>query len=268
MNLYRSDDFPRDKSHCLWYDSESYGKEGLFVKRIVSVLILLLLLVGCSKSASSKDLWSLGERYSLSYSRFGHVYTYTLGNDTFYLFESKSKKAADRRDSVKETLDLDGRTYTLYEAEKDADSDAVSTYFLCQTETRSYLLTNDETPLDLGALLSLSDAAQLMQHPLDPPNDIRFVSEEWNAYYRTDSCNLEIYVYPNDGGKHAVAPDDSYETREEKGETYLYSEKKLGILYTDGDNTVWIRQTNLANKEHVEYATLRECKAILAMLGK
>lgn len=64
-----------------------------------------------------------------------------------------------------------------------------------------------------------------------------------------------------------TAPDSSYETRTEDGETYLYSEKDLAILCTDGTHTVWMRQANRAGSEHTLYSTLDECKVILAMLG-
>ena len=74
-------------------------------------------------------------------------------------------------------------------------------------------------------------------------------------------------MYVNDNGKHAAAPSDKYEAREEKGASYLYSEYDRAILYTDGMNSIWIRQADRADMKHKAYDTLSECKAILAMLG-
>ena len=243
-------------------------KKVLFVKRILSILLLILLLAGCTKtSKQAGGLWSLGDRYPLTYSSLVHVYHYGVDNTEFYLSEMRSKKQAGAsRDAVK-TIEIDGLTYSLSKPSEKSKSDTTYTYYECLTGTRRLTLGNVETQLDIETLVSLQDAAALMQNPLNPPAGIQFYSEEWDALFRTEGSNLQFYIYVNDNGKHFTAPSDDYETRTENGETYLFNERDLAILYTNGNDTIWICQAYRADQEHILYCTLDECKAILAMLG-
>ena len=256
---------------------------------MISLLLLLLLLVCCGKQpaadvtdpsaqptgdspVASPDapaptgIWSLGERYPITYGTFAHVYHYVKGESPFFLTESRSTKSSLKPKNTKESTEVDGVIYAQCESGQQTEAGERYTYFECYTGERHLKLASDERLPDLASVLSLSDAVALMRSPLDPPDGVTFTSEEWAAYYRTDACNLEIYVYPNDGGKHYAAPDEHYEELTEGGDTYLCSDYELAVLYTDGTNTVWIRQANRSGSEHTLYTTLDECKAILTLL--
>ena len=246
-------------------------KEGLSVKRkrISILLIVLLLLVSCAKQPTNQtaDLWSLGNHYPVTYSKMCHVYHYSIGPDVFYLSVTRGKKDTRESSEAKDTLTVGDRTIALYGEASETEGAPAYTYYQCIADGYRYLICNSETKLDLAGKLSIKDAASILKDPLHPSGGAAFDYEEWTAYYRTDTCNLELYIYPNDQGARAKAPDSSYESRTTDGETYLYSEIDHGIVYTNGVHSVWIRQFNREGEEPILYSTVAECMAILAMLG-
>ena len=231
-------------------------------------MLLLLLLLGCgNRNAKTSGIWSLTERYPSTYYTIAHVYHYATDTATFFLSEMPGKKDAGLPPHTKETVELDGVVYALCEPNKKGESDQRRSYYESLTESRRLVLNTEEESTSVTSMLTLNEAAALMRSPTKTPAGVTLQSDEWDLYFRMDSCNLEIYVYPNDNGKHASALNDTYESQEENGETYLYSSREQAILYTDGTNSIMIRQANRAGSEHVAYCTLSECKAILALLG-
>ena len=95
---------------------------------------------------------------------------------------------------------------------------------------------------------------------------LSMIENEWSAYYRLESCNLEISVFPSDGGEHYRKCESTYESRTEGSETYLLYEADNSICYTNGTDTVLIHQSNRAGMKHTSYNTVSECKAILSLL--
>ena len=253
-------------------------KEGLFLKakRLILILLALLLISACAKTdpaetgtEPSESIWDLGKRYDSTYSKISHIYHYNKGDSEFFLSVMRSKKAFDSLKNVKESVKIGEYEYALCKTEVTAGeaNAAIAISYVCLNGAYRLSIASSESTVDVSEILSFEEAASLMQDPNALPSGVAFRSEEWTAYYRNDSCNLEIYIYPSDGGKNLDRATDTYETREEDGETYLYSEMDLAILYPDGTDTVWIRQANRSGSEHTIYSTLAECKAILAMLG-
>ena len=244
--------------------------------RFVLLLLIFLLPFGCSKNdgshAAEKDsssVWSLRDRYPVTYGTMRHAYTYEKSGQTFYLTVARNKSAAGTSKDPIDTLTKDGLTVSLLESEK-IDSDETLTdytYYACDTDTYRYTVGIELSGFQMQSLLSAEDAIALIQDPYAKINGLTLQKEEWSAYYRLDACNLEISIVPNDGGKAYRALQSTYEERSEGGETYLFSESDQAIAYTNGTDTVHIRQSNRSGKEHVAYSTLSECKALLALLG-
>ena len=239
-------------------------------KRLLTLLLVLLFTVSCAAANSENaKLWKLGKRYdNLTYGTITHAFEYEKNGERFYLSVTRDKQAAGSSKNVQSSVTIDSLEYALCETDqKTPDGTRNFTYFECLTGDFRYVLGNAETALDMGSLLSLNEAAALMRSPAEVPDGVNYLGESWNAYFRTDASNLEVYIYVDDGGKHVSAASDTYETREEKGDVYRYSEYDRAILYSDGTNSVWIRQSDRAGMKHKAYDTLSECKAILAMLG-
>ena len=119
----------------------------------------------------------------------------------------------------------------------------------------------------IETVLPMEDAIALMWAPESPRGNVELCEIEWNAQYRTDDCNLEILVRPNDSGTLIKSLPASYQSVTEDGETYYTSSSNDDIAYTNGTHSIQIRQANRAGGSKVNYHTLSECKAILALLG-
>ena len=236
--------------------------------RIIIFVLCLLLMVSCKKTTAT-SMWELGSRYDSNYSKICHVYHFSKDGDSFYLSITRTKKKTESLKNMTDSITVDSDVYALCESDTSDESgnQIVVKSYECLDGSFHYLLRGSDPYSDISSILSLMDAASLMRDPLSVPSGIVSQGEEWTAYYRTRDCNLEIYVYPSDSGKSCSPTDDSYELREENGESYFYSESDKAILYTNGTDTVWIRQSDRSGSDHALYSTLAECKAILAMLG-
>ena len=244
--------------------------------RFVLLLLVFLLPFGCSKNEgtgttekNSSSVWSMRDRYPVTYGTMRHAYTYEKDRQTFYLTVARSKPSVGSSKDPIETLTKDGLTVSLLESEK-VDSDETLTdytYYACDTDSYYYTVGIELSGFQMQSLLSSEDVIALIRDPYAQMNGLALLKEEWSAYYRLDTCNLEISIIPNDGGKQYRTLQSTYEERSEGGETYLYSESDQAIAYTNGTDTVHIRQSNRSGKEHVAYNTLSECKALLSLLG-
>lgn len=243
--------------------------------RLITLTMALLLLVcgfGCKqpKTAETESaLWHLSERYPVTYGTLRHAYVYEKDGQIFYLSVARAKAATARNTATTiETKESGERTYTLCKHElMGTDSASQYTFYACQTETLRFILGNEEADLAIDSVLTMDEAIALIEHPLSPKGDVSLQKEEWSAYYRLDACNLEISVFPNDDGKQYRLAESEAEQRTEDGETYLFNASENLILYSNGTDTVSIRQINRSGKDHVAYNTVSECKALIAMLG-
>lgn len=244
-------------------------------RHICFILTLLCLLAfGCQTDPASEKadtpagMWNLGSRYVSTYGTLRHAYTYEKDGQTFYLTVARNRKTESSAQEILSSDTQNGQTYSLCKGKKkDEQSEKEYTYYECLTGSFRYFIGKDEPEFHAENLLSMPDAIRLIDRPDAQIDGITLLSEEWSAYYRLDSCNLEISVFPDDhGAQHAVYA-ATYEQQTESEESYLYSETDGVIVYTDGTSTVLIRQANRSGKEHHAYNTLSECKAILALLG-
>ena len=245
--------------------------------RSVFLLMLCLLLLGCGADRQNTDaaadespLWQLSKRYTANYSTVYHAYTYEKDGQFFYLTESGNARIpVNRTVTLLDTKEKDGIVCSLYQNDKKGDDTKQSyTFYEYVTDAHRYVLGIEESGLLMESLLSMDEAIELFEHPTSPAHGVVLQNEEWSAFYRLDSCYLDISIYPNDGGRQYRLAESSADAREESGESYLYDTSVDAVIYTNGTSTVRIRQSNRSETEHVSYNTLSECKAILAMLGK
>lgn len=243
--------------------------------RLILLLLACMLLFGCKTdrkariAAEDSAVWTLKDRYPVTYGTLRHAYTYTKDGKSFYLSIARSKREAGSFRNPIETRDKDDRQYALCEsAKKGDDTKADYTYYECLTGTFSYTLMKDESGFAIESILSMDEAIALIEDPATQIEGLTLLNDEWSAYYRLDSCNLDISLYPEDGGKHYRQLSSTYEERTEDGKTYLFNSHDNAIAYTNGTDTVVIKQTNRSGAEHVAYNTVAECRAILALLGK
>ena len=162
---------------------------------------------------------------------------------------------------------VDGIVYALCEYGKTgADGNTLYTFYECYTGNYRYFIGRESEGFHIEDILSLTDAVELINSPESPSRKIKFCEAEWNALYRTDACNLEILIRPNDKGALVNGRPSTYEAHTENGETYYTSSTGGGIFYTNGVHSVQILQANRAGQSAPNYLTLDECKAILAIL--
>lgn len=239
--------------------------------RSVWILLFCLLLLGCGSGSKrvlgeSSAIWKLSDRYAVTYGTLRHVFTYQKDNRYFYLFVSRNPREAGSSKNVIESETKNDRVYALCKSASKVDASETGTYYECLTGSFRYCINLDEENQAVESLLSMSEAIALMENPVPQSDALILINDEWTAYYRLESCNLEIELFPGDGGKQYRSLESKYEPRTEGKDSYLYLESDSIICYTDGTDTVMIKQTNRAGSEHTAYNTVTECKAILALL--
>ncbi len=239
--------------------------------RIPVLLMACLLLFACAsdrKDPTGSQFWHLSERYPVTYSQQLIAYSYEKNGQIFYLTVTKNKHAGtDKSATVLQTEEHSNRTYTLCSRTLNGkDTSLQYTFYEYTADAFRFFLGNEEAALSIENVLSIDEAIALFEQPTSPNGDIVLLKTECSAYFRLASCNLEISIYPNDDGKQYRISTSDAEQRTEDGETYLYVVSDNRIIYTNGTDTVTIRQTNRSGEEHVAYNTLSECKALLAML--
>lgn len=250
------------------------------MKRISLFVCVLLLIVpilsACGKSSGgSRDraveqsaVWTLGDRYPLTYSSLNYVASYEANGEMFTLAVKRNAKETGMSKNVKESCNADGIVYALCESKnKDADGKALFTYYECYTGRFRYLIGSEGNPLHMETILSLDDVIAFIAAPESPKAGVKLLETEWSAQYRTDTSNLDILIRPNDKGALTRSLPSSYQAQTENGETYYVSSYGDEIVYTDGVSSVQIRQLNRSSQDVPDYHTLSECKAILALLG-
>lgn len=243
------------------------------LQRISALLFASLLMFACSGSGTKErkleqcGVWSLGERYSTTYSELRCFYTYTVKDESFILTSYRNKKQTGMSKRVIDSREVDGVVYALCESKlHNPEGKAMYTYYECFTGSYYYNIGREADGFYIEDYLSMDDAIALIADP-DAPKGVKLTDTEWNAHYRTDACNLDIVIRPNDKGAMCRSLSSSYQARDESGETYYISSIGDEIVYTDGTHSVQIRQANRAGSTAPDYLTVAECKAILALLN-
>lgn len=241
---------------------------------ILLLLLACLLPFGCGgdrqqAAAESSSVWELAKRYPSTYGTIRHAYTYERNGQIFYLSIARGKKVSDASKEPLDSMTKDGLTVNLLESSKRDSDDTLTdfTYYACDSEPYRYTIGIEQSGLMMQTLLSTEEAFALIRDPHAKIEGLTLQTEEWSAYLRLDACNLEISIFPNDGGRQYRLCEDTFESRTENGESYLYDTNNDAIAYTNGTDTVVIRQSNRSGAEHTPYNTLTECKALLALLG-
>ena len=243
------------------------------VFRAAFLLLFSVLLIACGKSESGdralehSDVWTLGTRYPVNYSTLTYIVTYQADGEAFCLKASRNSKETGMSKHVKESRTENGIVYALCEMKgTDKNSGAINSYYECYTGSFRYYIGREADLFHIENVLSMDDAIALIQSPASPGSGIKFCDAEWNAQYRTDACNLQILIRPDDKGALIKGLSSTYQAQTENGETYYTSSKGGEIVYTNGVHSVQIVQANRAGQSAPNYLTLSECKAILAML--
>lgn len=249
---------------------------------IAALLLSLLLFPACSKDKNTEDpasdpvrtveysaVWTLNERYPLTYSSLSYIVTYEANGEPFCLKAGRNKKETGMSQRVRESRTVNGLVFALCDSKKkDADGNPANTYYECYTGEYRYFIGREESDgFYMETILSADDAIALMNRPTAPKDGVRFLEEEWNAQFRTEGCNLEILIRPNDGGRLVRSLPASYTAQTEGDDVYYVSSSRDDIVYTNGTHSVQIRQANRSGVASESYHTLSECKAILALLG-
>ena len=252
------------------------------MKRILCTFAALLLLI-CSFSACSCEkqsdrsaaeaiedsaVWSLAERYPSKYTTLAFVATYTVNGEPFCLRVSRNKGQAGSSKRVRESKDVNGFVYTLCDSrETTQNGDASYSYYECLTGQFRYFVGRENEGFRVENYLSLDDAIAVMSDPFSPSEKIRLTETEWNAYFDLDACTLDILIRPGDGGTLVNSLSASHMAQNTDEDTIYVDKKGDDVAYTNGVDSVRIRQADRAGAEHTDYHTLSECKAILALLG-
>ena len=244
--------------------------------RIIVLLFVFAVFAACGcKSSHLNDralehsnVWTLGERYPVNYSSLTYFVTYEAAGEPFCLKATRNAKETGMNKHVLESRNIDGIVYALCEYGKTgADGNTLYTFYECYTGNYRYFIGRESEGFHIEDILSLTDAVELINSPESPSRKIKFCEAEWNALYRTDACNLEILIRPNDKGALIKSLSSGYLAQTEGGETYYISSGDDEIAYTDGTNSVQIRQANRSGADVQSYHTLSECKAVLSLLG-
>lgn len=243
--------------------------------RAASLLLLICLAAACGGKggkASERVLeksavWTLGDRYPLTYSSLAYAASYEASGEMFTLSVRRNAKETGMSKSVKESRSVDGIVYALCESKnKDADGNAFFTYYECYTGSFRYVIGSENSLLHIETVLSMDDAIALIAAPESPQDSVKLLEAEWSAQYRTEACNLDILIRPNDKDALVKSLSSSYRQQTENGETYYVSSAGDEIVYSDGTSSVQIRQGNRSAENITNYLTLSECKAILTLL--
>lgn len=243
------------------------------ILRAAVLLLSIILLFACGKSGTGdrvlehSDVWSLNSRYPVNYSSLTYFVTYEAKGEPFCLKVSRNLKETGMSRRVKESRTVNGIVYTLCESNKvDENGNALSTYYECYTGTFRYYIGRETDGFFIESVLSLDNAIALIENPTSPKSGIKLCDVEWNAQYRTDACNLEILIRPDDNGALIKALVATYREKAENGETYYTSSSGDDIVFSNGRHSVQIRQANRAGQSAPNYLTISECKEILALL--
>lgn len=248
---------------------------------LTALLLAVLFFPACKKQSEPEQVttagprtieqsavWTLNERYPLTYSNLKYFVTYLKDGEPFCLQATRNKKATGMSNRVRESREIDGIVFALCEGKKkDNNGNATYTFYECYTGSFRYYIGRESDGFFIENILSMDDAIALMASPESPRGSVELSEVEWNAEYRTDACDLQIMIRPNDVGALTRSLSASYQTQTEGEETYYVSASNDEIVYTDGQHSVQIRQANRAGKSAPDYHTLSECKAILALLG-
>ncbi len=233
--------------------------------RAAALLLLTVILAACGHNDGSGELalersgiWKLGERYPITYSSLTYIVTYEAEGQPFCMKASRSKDKNMQDDIVCVSRDSKLKT---------SEGKASYTYYECLHGGLRYFIGLETDGFYIENILSPEEAAELIKSPEAPKGSIKLCEAEWNAQFRTDACNLEILIRPNDSGSLVRSLSSSYQAVTENGDTYYTSSAGDDIVYSDGVSSVQIRQANRAGKSAENYHTLDECKAILAILG-
>ena len=243
-----------------------------------ALVLLLFLLPACSKDQPAADpaarsiegssVWSLAERYPSKYTTITYTVTYEANGEPFCLKVSRSKQKTDLSKHVLASREENGLTYTLREGtEQTKDGKAAYTYYECLTGSFRYRIGRESDGFHIESLLSMDEAIALMNDPSSPGASVTLSDTEWDAYFTMDGCNLDVLLRPNDGGALIGSLSATHSAREENGETIYATEKGDDVAYTNGVDSIRIRQADRAGADHTDYHTLSECREILAYLG-
>ena len=259
------------------YFTERRNEMKRILNRIILLLLPVILLVSCSgtdpkntetRALDDSAVWTLSERYPVTYSSLHYIATYEAKGESFCVQVNRNAKETGMSKRVVESRDVDGIVFARCESkQKDANGNASYTSYECYTGSFRYFIGRESDGFYIETLLSMDDAISLMKSPNAPVKGISFIDEEWNAQFRTDACNLEILIRPNDSGALVKSLPSSYQEITQDGETYFVSSAGDDIVYTDGTHSVQIRQANRSGQNAPDYHTISECKAILALLG-
>lgn len=248
---------------------------------IAALLLSLLLFPACSNDKSAEDpvsvparavensnIWTLGDRYPWTYSSLCFIVTYEANGEPFCLKINRNKKETGMSKRVREFREVDGIIFALCDSKlKKADGEAAYTYYECYTgEFRYFIGREDSDRFYIETILSMDDAIALINRPTVPKDGVRFLEEEWNAQFKTEDCNLEILIRPDDGGKLVKSLPASYTALTEDNDVYYVSSTRDDIVYSNGTHSVQIRQATRSDSS-ASYHTLSECKAIIALFG-
>lgn len=257
-----------------------FGKKNDFMKqtilRLCVILLVVVMLAACGgKSASASDrtiersdVWKLGERYPINYSALNYVVTYEIDGELFHLIITRNAKETGMSKRVTESRTVDGLVYALCDSQrKDDNGNALYSYYECYTGSFRYMIESDTTEIRIETMLSMDDAIALIGSPASPKGKVKLCETEWSALYRTEACNLNILIRPNDNGDYLKTLSDTYQAETENSESYYTSTVGDEIVYSDGKNSIHIIQANRSGQNAPNYHTLSECKAILALLG-
>ena len=247
-------------------------KRNIFRTAVVLLLIVILIACGSKSVRSERKLeqsavWTLSSHYPVNYSSLSYFVTYLANGEPFCLKATHNVKETGMSRRVKESRTVDGIVYALCESKKQIDDKAAYTYYECYTGACRYFIGRESDGFYIENYLSMDDAIALIDSPESPSCKCKLSETEWNAQFRTDACNLEILIRPNDGGALVQSLGSSYIEQTENGETFYAASNGDEIVYTDGVSSVQIMQATRSGQASQNYLTVSECKAILALLG-
>lgn len=247
---------------------------------IAALVLSLLLFPACSKGnretpspdqprvLESSDVWTLGDRYPINYRTQKYIVSYDKNGEQFQMEVTQNKKETGMSKNVRESRNVGEIVFALCESkEKDPEGSAFYTYYECFTGSFRYFIGQNQYGFSVENVLSMDEAIALMAAPDAPPKGIKVLESEWNCVFRTDASNLQILIRPNDSGALMKSLSASFLQQTAGEDTYYISSSNDSIVYSNGTHSVQILQANRSGSESVDYLTLDECKAILALLG-
>ena len=219
-----------------------------------------------SPAIEQSGIWSLADRYASTYTTMYYTVSYQSSDGLVLLKVNRSKKDTGSSRSVRDSRTVDDIVYALCD-EKYKDTGSVTySYYEAYTGRFKYWIGNESAGFAIEDHLSMDEAIALMASPLQSCGDLVFADAEWSLYFRPAGCNIEIVVLPSDNGAAIASLGSEFSAQPTDGETLYVSQNGFEIAYTDGTNSVRIRQLNHSGETAENYLTLSECKAILALL--